>query len=115
MMATHNKLLISINQKVLDVFAEYRSKSFAVKETFKNALEPHRKILEAIKNRDIEAGVKEMINHINISIEDMLNIAKKKMNGKDQTLYKKLYPQLSKTLDSLINNYMQCIDNDKKI
>lgn len=78
MMATHNKLLISINQKVLDVFAEYRSKSFAVKETFKNALEPHRKILEAIKNRDIEAGVKEMINHINISIEDMLNIAKKK-------------------------------------
>lgn len=37
------------------------------------------------------------------------------MNGKDQTLYKKLYPQLSKTLDSLINNYMQCIDNDKKI
>ncbi|WHH58026.1 FadR/GntR family transcriptional regulator [Petroclostridium sp. X23] len=99
--ATQNNLLISINQQILDVFAEYRSKSFTIKEISKNALEPHRKVLDAIKRRDIDAGVEEMAKHINGSIEDMLDMAKK-MSVHNKTLYKQLYPQLSKTLSSLV-------------
>lgn len=78
-MATHNKLLININEQVLDVFREYRSKSFAVNEVFRNALEPHRQILNAIKKHDIYAGVKAVINHLNITVDDMRMIANKKV------------------------------------
>ena len=73
---THNKLLISINKNLSAVFSEYRNKSFTIKEYAKDALDPHKKILEAIKSRDIEAGMSEMVKHINISMEDVSKVAK---------------------------------------
>jgi DNA-binding FadR family transcriptional regulator len=72
--ATHNKLLILMNEKIADAFAEYRTKSFAAEEIAGNALEPHRSILEAIKRGDAEAGKKHAMDHIRISLEDIAKV-----------------------------------------
>ncbi|MDB5055345.1 MAG: GntR domain protein [Bacilli bacterium] len=78
--ATGNKLLIGIYDKVAEGFTDYRAKSFSIRENAKNALGPHQNILNAIKNKNVEEAVVEVINHINISIADiskMTNIANK--------------------------------------
>lgn len=72
--STHNQLIISISDKISDVFAEYRSKAFSVKENAKNALGPHKTILEAIKKRDTQKGQKAMLEHLIISMQDISKV-----------------------------------------
>lgn len=74
---TKNKLLIDISNKILRAFTEYRSRSFAYAEIYANALEPHRKILQAVKERNIVNATSAMIEHINITLEDMTRVAHK--------------------------------------
>jgi len=69
--ATHNKLLIIINQNIADAFAEYRTKSFASEKTASHALEPHRAILSALQKRDVEEAMKRVRRHLEISLKDV--------------------------------------------
>jgi GntR family transcriptional repressor for pyruvate dehydrogenase complex len=71
MEATHNRLLITMNQKLAEAFRELRMRSFAVKETASNALIPHIHIFDAILARDILMGQTEMIRHLQITLEDI--------------------------------------------
>ena len=69
--ATHNKLLIIINQNIANAFAEYRTKSFASKKTASHALEPHRAILSALQRRDVEDAMQQVRRHLEISLKDI--------------------------------------------
>ena len=69
--ATHNTLLIIVNNKIADAFAEFRTKSFADSRTAGNALEPHRSIVRAILSRDAEEAERQMKQHIEISLQDV--------------------------------------------
>lgn len=75
--ATHNQLLIAIHQKVSDAFKVYRLKSFAVTKFAGNAIAPHNEILSALKEKNIEKGVKATANHIKRSLEDVSKVMKK--------------------------------------
>lgn len=74
--ATHNKLLIDIIEKIADAFMEYRIKAFSVEDNISHALEPHGRILEAFKKRDVVGGQTEMVNHLNTSLDDINNVIK---------------------------------------
>lgn len=74
---TKNKLLVDVSTKVLHAFTEYRSRSFAYAEIYGNALEPHRRIVSAMKARNIEAAVEAMEEHINITLDDMTMVSHK--------------------------------------
>jgi GntR family transcriptional repressor for pyruvate dehydrogenase complex len=69
--ATHNQLLIIINQNIANAFAEYRTKSFAAEKTANHALEPHRAILSALQKRDVAEAKKQMRRHLEISLKDV--------------------------------------------
>lgn len=75
--ASHNKLLISISEKISEVFSEYRRRAFALKNDDNNGTTPHRRILQAIKEKNAKLGEIEMINHLNISLQDILKVLKK--------------------------------------
>ena len=69
--ASHNRLLSMINERLDQAFKEYRLRSFAIKENVRNALEPHRAIYRALRERNAEAGVAEMKRHLDISMADI--------------------------------------------
>jgi len=69
--ASHNRLLQPIEQVVAGAFREYRVKAFSVKGNARNALEPHRRIVAAIQDRDASRASKEVLNHLDISREDI--------------------------------------------
>ncbi|WHH58034.1 FadR/GntR family transcriptional regulator [Petroclostridium sp. X23] len=75
---THNQLLIMINKNIVEAFREYRNRSFSVSEIARNALVPHKSIVDAIKARDVDKGVNEMIHHLNISLQDISKVVEKK-------------------------------------
>ncbi len=68
---THNRLMISINSSISEAFKEYRTRAFDCAERAFHALEPHRRILQAIQNRDVEAAQREVLAHLAISLEDI--------------------------------------------
>lgn len=69
--ASGNNLLIMLNRTIVEFFREYRVRSFAVKKNIKNALEPHRKIMQAIRARDPDAAAQAMIDHLKLSMTDI--------------------------------------------
>lgn len=69
--ASGNNLLIMLNRTIVEFFREYRVRSFAVKKNIKNALEPHRKIMQAIRARDSDAAAQAMIDHLKLSMTDI--------------------------------------------
>lgn len=75
--ATHNKLLIELNKKISSAFSVYRSKAFSMHENMANALEPHRKILGAIKQRNVRTAQSEMLKHLEISMKDIKHVLDK--------------------------------------
>lgn len=68
---SHNSLLVSINGVVAQAFKKYRSISFQVRKNALNAMEPHRKILEALRSRDVVRAVKSIESHLTLAKEDM--------------------------------------------
>jgi Transcriptional regulators len=74
--ATHNQLLIIINRKVTDAFTEYRNRTFSLVDSCINALRPHCNIMESLKRRDIDGGVTAMVEHLDITLDDIVNVAK---------------------------------------
>lgn len=73
-----NKLLISINRKVSECMQVFRHKTFLVEQNIKNAVQPHSDIMNAIQNRDVEAGELYMRRHIDRILSDLQNITSKK-------------------------------------
>jgi GntR family transcriptional repressor for pyruvate dehydrogenase complex len=76
--ASHNQLLIIINQNIADAFAEYRTKSFAAEKTASHALEPHRAILSALQKRDVAEAQKQVRRHLEISLKDIEQVVSEK-------------------------------------
>jgi GntR family transcriptional repressor for pyruvate dehydrogenase complex len=74
---TKNKLLISINKKILSAFKEYRGKSFSSTQIFGNAREPHEKIMHAIIDRDAEKASAAMAYHLQVALNDLEKISEK--------------------------------------
>ena len=73
---TQNQLLININKQLLENFRRYRSNSFTDPKVYKNAVDPHSRILDCFLTRDSERSVQEMRRHLEITEEDMNTILK---------------------------------------
>lgn len=71
-----NSLLTKIHGLIAMEFKKYRSVSFAVDFNARNAIEPHYKILEALKQKDGIMAEKEMIAHLDRAIVDMDQMVK---------------------------------------
>ena len=69
---TDNQLMIRISQNITECFRSYRSKAFAVDKIMGNAVAPHAKIIDAFHKRDTQLGYNLMIEHLEISLEDIL-------------------------------------------
>lgn len=69
--ASGNNLLIMLNHTIAEFFREYRVRSFAVKKNIKNALEPHRKIMQAIRERKSDEAAQAMTDHLKRSLTDI--------------------------------------------
>lgn len=68
---TGNKLLININKQVVTANRKYRCESFTSNETYNRAIVPHQNILDCFYNKDPEQGACEMLEHLQITKEDM--------------------------------------------
>ncbi len=71
---TKNSLLININNLVGKEFEKYRSISFKVPKNALSALEPHKMIVEAIKNRDSESAARSVVYHLQKAKTDMEDV-----------------------------------------
>ena len=68
---SQNKLLISINRKVSECAQAFRSKTFLVEQNVKNAIEPHRNIMDSISARDINKAERYMRSHLDQVLIDL--------------------------------------------
>ena len=68
---TNNQLLININKQLLERFRIYRGDSFTNKMVYKNAVEPHERILLCFEMRNPSSAVEEMRKHLNSTTQDM--------------------------------------------
>ena len=68
---TNNQLLININKQLLERFRIYRGDSFTNKMVYKNAVEPHERILLCFEMRNPSSAVEEMRKHLNNTTQDM--------------------------------------------
>ncbi|MFT3984962.1 MAG: FadR/GntR family transcriptional regulator [Lachnospiraceae bacterium] len=71
MECTGNTLLIRIGENISECLRGYRSKAFSLKRTRGNAIEPHQKIIDAFKQKDVQMGYEWMLKHLEISMEDI--------------------------------------------
>ena len=79
--STRNRLLISIYEIITKAFTDYRAHSFSVKANAENAVEPHRRIFAAIRERDADRAAKEIAKHIDMSIQDIYKVIQKRPEG----------------------------------
>ena len=68
---THNQVLSNLYKVLVEAFADYRRRSFSVQYHAKNAIEPHRMIIKAIKERNTKAAKAAMREHLNKVYTDM--------------------------------------------
>jgi len=69
--ASHNSLLVSINRLIMETSSAFRLRSFSVRSHAENAVEPHRRIVAAIKAKDVRAAQRHMKEHLFKALEDM--------------------------------------------
>ena len=67
----HNFVLENIYTVLEEAFKGYRLHSFSVPYHAGNAIEPHRKINDAVQNRDIKKAKKFLIEHLDMVYTDM--------------------------------------------
>lgn len=77
---TQNQLLININKQLLTAFRVYRSDTLTNKSVYKNAIDPHGRILFCFQIHNPSLAIEEMRKHMEISAQDMEKIHKQ--NGK---------------------------------
>ena len=69
--ATGNELLINIGKLLTKAFNEYRYASFNDDGTYSNAIEPHRRLINAFRNQSETEAVEAMHYHMIRAIEDI--------------------------------------------
>lgn len=69
--ASHNMLLIDLNNVAIEAFKAFRERTFKVENHAKNAVLPHRNIVAAIQKRDAAAAQRYMKGHLFKALEDM--------------------------------------------
>ena len=79
---TDNPLLININKQLLKRFRAYRGDSFTDKNVYRNAVEPHERILRCFETGNEELAVEEMKKHLEITEKDMREIHGSQKNDK---------------------------------
>lgn len=72
---TKNSLLISITKQLEDTFNKYRNITFSNAEHRKAAVDGHRRILDSICNRDTNSAKYNMRDHLQISVQNAINMA----------------------------------------
>lgn len=72
--SANNQLLNNINKEILEAFRLYRCDSFTNEGVYKNAMEPHARILKCFQMRDAPQAAIEMRTHLNITTTDMEKI-----------------------------------------
>jgi GntR family transcriptional repressor for pyruvate dehydrogenase complex len=73
--ATHNKLMVNIQEAIKNEIFEMRMRSFSIPERAPGVVEPHRKILQAFYERDKLTGEIEMRRHIKEAYSQLLEEA----------------------------------------
>ncbi|MGM9538489.1 MAG: FadR/GntR family transcriptional regulator [Candidatus Onthomonas sp.] len=68
---TNNQLLVAINKQLQDCFRAYRTKSFTNEKLYRNAVEPHARILDCFYTKDASRAVEEMRHHLELSLQDI--------------------------------------------
>ena len=69
-LGTHNGLLISINQQLLNAFRQYRCETFENVEGRADAVQHHRTILDALSLRDTDRAMMCMESHLSLSLKN---------------------------------------------
>lgn len=69
--ATGNALLINFGKQIIKAFNHFRYASFYDDSNYSNALGPHRRIIEAFRNRNEEEAAAAMHYHMIRAIEDI--------------------------------------------
>lgn len=72
--ASHNQLIVKMENMISDCILDYRKQSFSVNENVKHAVLPHKIILDALYRRDPQAGETAAKQHLKISLVDMERI-----------------------------------------
>lgn len=68
---SHNPLLVDIHRVICETVRTFRSKTFVFPQNARNAIDPHERVLMAIRERDEEAGEMYMKRHIQRIQEDL--------------------------------------------
>jgi GntR family transcriptional repressor for pyruvate dehydrogenase complex len=63
-LCSRNKLLLSINNQIVECLKSFRGKTFFIPENVQNLLGPHSKIVAAFEAHDGEAGARCMLEHL---------------------------------------------------
>ena len=69
--AANNHVLSNIYMVVVEAFSDYRQHSFTVKKHADNAIDPHRKINDAIQRKNVHEAQVSMQEHLNKVYTDM--------------------------------------------
>ena len=67
----HNAVLTQMNRVLGESFTDYRSRSFQMVNHAENAVDPHRRILNAMESKDEEEALLQLRNHLDMVYEDM--------------------------------------------
>jgi len=68
---THNELLIALVRLVNYYFEKLRQTSFGIEEHASHAIEPHKRILEAIAAGDADKAANESVAHMKTAFKDL--------------------------------------------
>ncbi|MBR5755403.1 MAG: FCD domain-containing protein [Erysipelotrichaceae bacterium] len=71
---TGNSLLIDIGELLANSFRYYRHRTFEIEVHRMDAVNAHRKILEAIRMKDTDEAIFSMRQHLDTSYENALGI-----------------------------------------
>jgi GntR family transcriptional regulator, transcriptional repressor for pyruvate dehydrogenase complex len=74
--ATHDELLVILNNIVMLAFSEYRAHSFQIKTHAANAIIPHREIMTAIREKDVKLAEFQVQRHLERVLKDMDSASK---------------------------------------
>lgn len=69
--ATHNKLMVSIQEAIRKSVFDMRVKSFSVQERMSSAIQPHSRLLDAFYHHDAAEGEQAMIEHLQEAFHEL--------------------------------------------
>lgn len=70
--ATHNKLMVSIQEAIRKTVFDMRVQSFSVRERMSSAIPPHTRLLDAFYHHDASEGERAMIEHLQEAFHELL-------------------------------------------